>query len=228
MEFKHVEDRVIVMVDMKYKNSHSFESGEKINLERQYNNLNRRETEPVNAIVVSGENLKAGTEILIDHNATHDTYKIFIPNEDNSPIKYFSVPVDQCYLYKDENNEWKGIEPYHTALRVFKPYEGNVAGIKPTVLKDTLYVTSGEYKGQVIKTLIGCDYCVVFQDANGREGNVIRFLPNGQPNQHKEAEAIAILKDLTNQVNFGNLLVGINTEDARIKLKWEEGTLAKY
>ena len=60
-----VEGRVIISVDHEKKNSHTFEDGTTIRLERDWNNLNRRETQPVNAIVIDGEGIKDGAEILI-------------------------------------------------------------------------------------------------------------------------------------------------------------------
>ena len=64
-QLKAVDGKVIISVDLEGKNSHTFSDGTKIRLERQYNNLNRRETHPVNAIVIDGEGVKSGSQILI-------------------------------------------------------------------------------------------------------------------------------------------------------------------
>ena len=217
---KHVEGRLIVSVDLEGKNWHTFESGQKIRLERQYNNLNLRETAPVNAIVISGANIPKGSEILIHHNAPSDTNRIhnyskLSGKETGSDIKHYSIPEEQCFLWKDVNNTWQPIQPYQTALRVFKPYTGILQGIDPIVLKNTLYCTSGEFKGKVVYTLEACDYQIVFQDINGQEGNVIRFRPNGDEKSNREPEAVAIRNDITNKVNNGEYLVGITTKDAK-------------
>ena len=54
-----------------------------------------RYVKPVNAEVVDGKNIPTGAEILIHHNATHDTYKIFNyqrpTTEASSDIQYFSI-----------------------------------------------------------------------------------------------------------------------------------------
>ena len=50
---KYVYGRVIVKINTNLKNSHTFESGLKIRRERQYNEFNRRVTQPTNAIVIS-------------------------------------------------------------------------------------------------------------------------------------------------------------------------------
>lgn len=217
---KNVEGKVIVQVDLQGKNWHTFEDGTKIRLERQFENLNRRETEPVNAIVVSAENIPIGSEILIHPNAPSDTNKIHnIKNVSNkleeTDISYYSIPDDQCFIWRDKNNVWQPIYPYETALRVFKPYTGIVEWILPTMLKDTLYVTSGEYKGLVVATIKASDYCVVFQDTNGRENQIIRFRPNGDERTKREPEAIAILHHETELVNRGDLFVGISDKDAK-------------
>lgn len=217
---KHVEGKVIVQVDLESKNWHVFESGIKIRRERQYDNLNKRETHPVNAIVISGENIPAGVEILVHPNAPSETNKInnyakLSGKEEDSDIKYYSIPEDQCFIWRDENNQWQPLPPYDTALRVFKPYTGFIEGIEPTKLKNTLYVTSGEYKGKVVATLDACDYQIVFQDVTGREGNIIRFRPNGCEKTQREPEAIAILNEITDKVNSGEYYVGLTTSDAK-------------
>lgn len=219
-ELKHTEGRVVVSVNLEGKNTHKFADGTVIRLERQYNNLNRRETEPVNAMVISGENIPVGSEILIHPNCTHDVNKIFnyknlSGKEEASDVKYYSVREEDCFLWLGEDGECKPIAPYETALRVFKPYEGLIEGVPPAVLKDVLYVTSGDLKGQVVKTLKACDYQIVFQDTNGREGNAIRFRPNGDEKHDREPEAIAVLHELTKKVKSGKYLVGIDIRDAK-------------
>jgi hypothetical protein len=211
----HVEGKVIVKVDLQAKNQHTFSDGTVIRRERQFDNFNRRETEAVNAICVSGEGIKAGAEILIHHNATSETNRITnYKNTLGSDIAYYSIQVEQCFLWLD-GDKWTPLPPYATALRVFEPYNGVIEGIEPTLLKDTLYVTSGDYNGIVVKTIMASDYCVVFQDTNGREGNIIRFRPDGCEKTNREPEAIAVLNELTERVNNGELLVGINISDAK-------------
>ena len=73
---KAPEGRIIIKCNLEYKNEVAF-NGTKIRLERQFNNLNRRETEPVNAWVVDGCGIPKDAEILIHHNSTHDSYRIF-------------------------------------------------------------------------------------------------------------------------------------------------------
>lgn len=216
---KHVHGKVVVAVDLEYKNWHTFSDGTKIRRERQFNELNRRITEPVNAIVISAENIPSGVEILIHPNATHDTNRIFNHSQlsgkdEGSDIKYYSIPEDQCFIWRD-GSEWKALPPYETALRVFEPYTGILHGIEPKLIKDCLYVTSGNFKGRVVKTLKACDYEVIFQDINGQESKKIRFRPNGCEKTKREPEAIALLNDITDRVLDGGLLIGIEIRDAK-------------
>jgi len=216
---RHTEGKVVISIDLEFKNWHTFQDGTKIRLERQYNELNRRITEPVNAIVISGEGLPKGVEVLIHPNATQETNRITnyakLSGKDvSSDIKYFSIPEEMCFAYRDED-EWKTIKPFEKALRVFKPYTGFIEGIEPTVLKDTLFVLTGDLEGKVVKTLQASDYEIIFQDVNGREGRLIRFRPNGDEKRNKEPEAIAILNDVTDKVLSGEYLIGLSTKDCR-------------
>lgn len=212
-ELKWVQGKVIISVDLESKNSHTFEDGTKIRLERQWNNLNVRETHPVNAIVISGDGLNPGSQILIHPNMTHDTYKIndYLPlsgEVTGSDIKYYSIPEEQCYAWLD-GEEWKPLKNFDFALRVYKPYSGLIDGIEPELVKDVLYVTTGEFKGKIVHTLKACDYEVIFQGTNGREDRLIRF--RHYPNQeHEREEVIAVDDYLTDLLKKNKLLVGLS------------------
>lgn len=213
---KHIEGRVIVKVDIDGKDSWTFDNGQKIEYKRRFNNFNVRETQPVNAIVISGEGINKGAEILVHPNAIHDSNRIFDYKDSNENIQYFAIQNEMCFAWFDEGgNEWKGIYPYELALRVFKPYDGIISGIEPKQLKDTLFVLTGELKNKVVKTLVACDYQCVYQSRNGREASLIRFRPMGDPSTKKEAEAIAILEDETEKVLSGKYLIGFTTSDAK-------------
>lgn len=215
---KAVDGKVIISVDLESKNSHTFEDGTKIRLERQYNNLNKRETHPVNAIVVDGENMKSGSQILIHPNCTHDTNKIFNHSAlsgviEGSDVKYFSVDSDKCYAWLD-GNEWKPLKGFDFALRVYVPYKGFLDGIEHTLIKDVLYITTGELKNKVVHTLKACDYEIIFQGVSGREERLIRF--RHFPNQdHEREEVIAVDLYLTEKVKNKELLIGLSPLNAK-------------
>lgn len=220
MSLKHVEGKVIIRCDLEGKNWWTFANGQKIRYERQFNNLNRRETEPVNAIVVSAEGIPEGTEILIHPNAVDESNRIYNYKQLSGEvlagdIRYYSIKPHQCFIYKDEADGWKPLPPYETALRVFKPYNGPIQGIEPELIKNCLWVTSGNLKGSAVKTIMASDYEIVFQDTNGKEGRIIRFRPNGDEYEDREPEAVCLLPEITKKIKKGEYFVGLSTSDAK-------------
>lgn len=224
-QLKHVENRIVVSVDMEGKNSHTFADGTEIRLERKYDNFDLKYVNPTNATVVSAENIPEGAEILLHHNSTHDTNRIFNYTSLSgaviaSNIRHFAIPETEAFAWYDkESKSWQPIPGFDFALRVFKPYVGFLQGIAPTLIKDCLYVTTGEYKGLVCRTLRACDYTIIFQDINGREGQVIRFRSKDVIGDDKkvarEMEIVAIDHFLTAHMREGNLLAGITISDAK-------------
>lgn len=220
-ELKHVNGRVIVSIDLDYKDSHQFEDGTKIYRGRRFNNLNVRETNPVNAIVISGENIPERVEILAHPHAFCETNKInnylsLSGNETSSSVKYYSIEEEMCFLWYDkECSTWNPLHGFATALRVFKKYSGFLIGIEPEIIKDVLYITSDcDLKGKVVNTLKACDYEVIFMGVDGKEGRIIRLRHYEGENRDRE-EIIAVNNDLTNKVEDGELLIGLSTSDCK-------------
>ena len=121
MKLKAPSNRVIIKVDLESKNSHTFKDGTKIKLERVYDNFNMRYVKPVNAEVVDAKDIPAGAEILIHHNATHDTYKIFNyqrpTTEASSDIQYFSIPIEECFMWREEKGSiWNALNNFVTVI----------------------------------------------------------------------------------------------------------------
>ena len=221
MKLKAPANRVIIKVDLESKNSHTFKDGTKIKLERVYDNFNMRYVKPVNAEVVSAKDIPIGSEILIHHNATHDTYKIFNYQrptaEASSNMQYFSIPIEECFMWRDKKGStWNPLNNFITGLRIFEPYTGFLEGIDPILVKNKIYVTSGELEGNVVGTVISSDYEIIYQDDDGTEGKIIRlrYYPEGNDRN----EVISIEHEMTNKVKNGDLLVGYNVSDAK-KLK---------
>jgi hypothetical protein len=218
MKLKAPSNRVIIKVDLESKNSHTFKDGTKIKLERVYDNFNMRYVKPVNAEVVDAKDIPAGAEILIHHNATHDTYKIFNyqrpTTEASSDIQYFSIPIEECFMWREgKGSIWNALNNFVTALRIFKPYKGMLQGIEPEVMSNKLYITSGELKGRAVNTVISSDYEIIYQNDDGTEGRIIRlrYFPDGNDRN----EIIAINDNMTELVESGELLVGYNKSDAK-------------
>lgn len=215
---RHTKGRVVVAVDLEGKNSWRFADGTEIRYERQVDNFNRRQTEPVNARVISGEGIKEGAEILVHHNAPCDVNLVtnhsqLSGEEIAANVRIYSIPEDQCFAWLD-GDTWRPLPPYETALRVYKPYEGLIEGIEPTQLKNTLYCTSGELKGLVLKTVTAADYVIVFQGRNGQEEQILRWRPFGD-DKGREEEAMAILHEETELVKQGKLLIGLDKSTAK-------------
>lgn len=219
MKLKAPKNRVIVKVDLESKNTHTFEDGTKIRLERQYDNFNMRYVKPTNAIVVDAKGVPENSEILIHHNATHDTYRIFNyqspTKEASSDIKYYSIPEEECFLWRENSNStWKPLNNFVTALRLFEPYKGYLEGIEPSEIKNKLYITSGEFKGLVCGTLKGSDYQIIFQGEDGREKSIIR-LRHFENEENIREEIVYIDNEMTKKVKKGQILVGITKSDAK-------------
>jgi hypothetical protein len=218
MKLKAPSNRVIIKVDLESKNSHTFKDGTKIKLERVYDNFNMRYVKPVNAEVVDAKDIPVGAEILIHHNATHDTYKIFNYQrptaEASSDIQYFSIPIEECFMWREEKgSSWNALNNFVTALRIFKPYKGMLQGIEPEVMNNKLYITSGELKGRAVNTVISSDYEIIYQNDDGTEGRIIRlrYFPDGNDRN----EIIAINDNMTELVENGDLWVGYSKSDAK-------------
>lgn len=215
MKLKAPKDRVIICIDMNRKNQHSFADGTTIYIGRQYNNLNQRETQPVNAEVVDSEYIPEGSEILIHHNSVHQTYLINdyqkLSGENvSSDIKYYSIEEDRCYLWREPGGEWKPLKGYATALRVYEPYKGFLVGIDPKVIKNALLITSGELNGQVAIMLLATDYEIIYQGDDNRESRVIRVRHFEGEEQNEREEVVAIDAEMTQKVHAGELLVGLS------------------
>lgn len=211
---KHTFGRVIVKIDLEKKNYHTFENGTVIRRERNFNEFNRRITQPVNAIVISGENIESGSEILISHNSTHDTNRIFSYKTKSPYVQYFSVPEYDCFAWRDNSGVMQPMQNFDFGLRVYKPYTGHLSGLPHELIKDVLYITTGEFKGKVVHTLSASDYTIIYQDTNGREAQLIRVRHSTNENFDRE-EIIAISGYLTGKVLCGTLLVGLTEKDCK-------------
>jgi len=217
----HVEGKIVVQIDMNYKNSHTFADGTKISLERKYDNFDQKYTQPVNAVVVSAEGIPEGSEIICHHNIAHDTNRIFdyqplSGKVEASEIKYFSIKEDEAFAwYDEENKRWMPLNGFDFALQIFKPYKGILEGVEPTLIKECLWVTTGEYANNACVTLKASNYKMIFQDRNGREKNIIRFRSKEDTATHREMEIVALHNEYTKKVLNGDLHVGLTKSDAK-------------
>lgn len=217
---KHVKGRVVIKLDLDSKNFHVFSNGAKIIMERDWNNFNYRSKSPVQGEVVSADNITIGATILLHHNSVQETYLINDHTEISGQliadrIRYYSVPEENCYIWRDVDGKWKPLKNFVTGLRVFKPYTGVLHGVAPVQYKNCLYITSGVLAGKIVRTLKASDYEIIFQGDLGREERIIRcrYFPEDPGNIRNEI--IAIDNELTDECKKGRILVGLTTLDAK-------------
>lgn len=211
-----VHGRVIIKINVESKNYHTFGDGTVIRRERQFNEMNRRITEPVNAYVISAENIPTGSEVLIGHNSLHDSNKVFdYKNESEcGDIRYFSIPEGEVFAWRDNKGVLQPTKGFAFALRVFEPYNGVIEGILPKHIKDVLYITTGELKDNIVHTLKSSDYEIIYQGTSGKEEHLIRCRHYENEVNDRE-EVMAISHDMTSKLKKGKLLIGIEEKDAK-------------
>jgi hypothetical protein len=221
MELKHTEGRIIIKADKDGKNWHTFSDGKRIRLERDYDNLDRKYTAQILGEVVSGESVPRGAMILFHHNAIHPVNQILNHSqldgeEVASDVQIYSISEGECYLWKMPNEKgWKPTNGFVTALRVFKPYLGDLEGVFPEKLKEVLYITSGQLKGKVCHCLKACDFSLIFNNEEGREETIIRARHFEGEELNEREEITAISQELTKKVKKGILYVGLSERDCK-------------
>lgn len=219
-KLKHTYGRIIVRVDIEFKNNHTFADGKTIRIERDYNNFNSRETKPVQGIVIDSEYIPSGAILLFNHNSAHDVNEVLNHSELSgtdiaSGIKVYSIPETECFLWKLKGEDiWNPTKGFAIAERVFKPYSGIIEGIPPTKLKNILYIKSGELCGNVVHTLKAADYEIVFRNESGVEERIIRCR-HFEDEYNEREEITAIAHDLTEKLQDGELLIGLSESTAK-------------
>lgn len=217
---KHVPGRVVVKADVDGKNWHTFASGQRIRIERQYNNLDRKHTEQVLGEVVSAEGMPAGAMVLFHHNAIHPSNLItantqLSGTEIASGIRFFSFKEDECYLWKmPGEQEWNPAKNFATAYYLFEPYAGPLIGMQPKKLTDILYIAKGgRYEGYACNVLKAAGMPIVFINEGGVEEIIIRLRTFTEYSEREEIAAIN--EDITNKVKAGKILVGTSIRDCK-------------
>jgi hypothetical protein len=85
---------------------------------------------------------------------------------------------------------------------------------EPEQIKNKLYITSGEYAGNVCDTVKSADYQIIYQGDDGKEESIIR-LRHYENEDNTREEIIAIDHSLTELVENGDYLVGVTKSDAK-------------
>lgn len=216
---KNVEKRVVVKVDLEFKNKHTFSDGNTIIFERNWNNLDKKHTSPVQGTVISADHIPEGAELLFHHNCCIPTNELFNSGalsgaEIASQVRVFSIPEEQAYLWRKDSDEWNPIKGFATGLRVFRPYIGVIQNVEPTKIKDMLYITSGEYKGIAVRTVKAADMPIIFRNEKGVEEIIIRCR-HFENEDHEREEIIALDHWATEEIKECRLLVGVNKSDCK-------------
>lgn len=212
MELIATKRNVLVNIQLDNKTKLKFKSGVELFICKTYN-YNLREDNPSICTIIDGGDLPKGSLALIHHNSVHDTYKIsgIEDEEGNIMDNLFSIPNDMVFCYKeDENKEWIPNKDFLITLRVYKPYGGVIAGIRPDLVKQRLYVVKGEIEGtdlvgKVAVTTNFSDYEIIFREG-GIEKSVIRT---------RSREILGIDLFSTSKVLSGEYLVGNNLDDIK-------------
>lgn len=213
--------RVLLRVDTDFKNNYDIqgENGNKITLrlERDVENLNRREVSPVEGTCLYSDYIPKDSTVVFHHNSAHPTNEIFDHDELTSDekangIKLYSIPENECFLWRKENEtEWQPLNGFAIGLRVFEPYNGILQGIEPKLIKDTLYVKTGHYQGKVVRTIKASDYELVIRGILGKEDRIIRFRTFKEYNIKEEV--MYVENELTQKVKKGLLLIGLTPQN---------------
>jgi hypothetical protein len=205
--------RIIISIDKNLKNFHTLSNGVVLNISRRVGEVDRKYTEPTNATVINAENIPKGAEVLLHHNAIHN---VFCLGENAEGLPIYSITKNHCYAWRTENSDWQPTDGYEFGLRVFKPDTSNYDGILPTKQKNRLYVTTGEYKGQVIITMAASDYEITFMDRIGQTNKLIRFRHSKKTTLIRD-EFICVDNELTEKVNSGEYLIGFDAKNCKKK-----------
>lgn len=222
MSLVHTQDRILVKVDRSWHMGHTFSDGTELVIEKDMNNLDGAYTRPTFGYCISGKGIPENAIVLFHFNAAHDVNRLFNNSqlsgeEVASGTSIYSMLETECFLWKNPGeNDWNPIGNFVLAERVFRPYSGAeiIQGIEPELLKDTLYIKTGELAGKVCFTLKSTDYRLIFRNEKGIDEELVRCRHSEDPEFERE-EIVAISGELTSQLKKGKLLIGINAKTAK-------------
>jgi hypothetical protein len=186
---KHADKRIVVKVDTDSKNNYMFDNGIILRLFPKTSQFDGRFFQPTNGIVISADDIPENAEVLLEHNATHETNCIVEMKDENPNIKYYSVPEMQCYVWRKMEyidyvrhgykcgggmmGAWQPTRYYEIGERVYKPYKGVMQNVKPELIKNTLLIKTGKYKNKIVHTLKDSGYIIIYQDTNGKPNQIL-------------------------------------------------------
>lgn len=217
---KHLNEKILIKLDTTQKEKLEWVGGGVLKIERNFN-FNLREDRSSLAIVISGDGLPTGANILVHHLSGEPMYLIDDPElltkeETKEGYKVFSIPKDNAYFYQDpETKEWECCRYFLQSKRIYEPYNGVLTGIEHQLIKNRLYIVKGkvEEDGMVDDVSGKCcivtpysDYEIIYHDAEHKQGSLIRT---------RSREITAVDEGLTKRVLNGELLIGHSPKDAK-------------
>lgn len=218
--------KLLIKVDTEQKNGYTFSNGTEIVMRRDIENLDKKYTQQTIGECIDSEYIPKGALILFHHNATHEVNMIFdseylTKEEQVNGFKIISIKESECFLWKEKGDkDWQPLRGFCTALRVFEVYKGNLVGIEPKLIKNVLYLTSGEYKGEVANVVKAADYEITFRNEQGKDEHLIRCRHFEDEDNERE-ELTCINHYLTERLLKGELMVGITAIDCKA-LKYQK------
>lgn len=235
---EHVHKRIVVKVDTDQRNKYRFDNGIILQMFPDTSQLDRRYTQPTLGIVVSSDELPIASECLLEHNSCHPTNQIFDYKDDNPNIKYFSVPELEVYCWRIELNwdgvdkvadtlyvngvsDWQPTKYYAIAERVYEPYKGIFHNVKPTQIKNTLLIKTGELKDKIVHIVKNGEYTIIYQDTNGKPNQILVTFHVENEDElsdlilNAKQEIVAVNESLTERYLNGELLTGLTDDDCK-------------
>lgn len=137
-------------------------------------------------------------------------------NWETSGVDYNSFKVEETDLA-----EWQPTKYYAIAERVYEPYTGIFHGIKPSVIKNTLLIKTGELKGKIVHTVKNGQYEIIYQDTNGQPNEILVTFHVENEDElsdlilNAKQEVTAINHALTERYLNGELLTGLTPDNCK-------------
>lgn len=117
--------------------------------------------------------------------------------------------------------DWHPTKYYAIAERVYEPYTGVFHGIKPSVIKNTLLIKTGELKGKIVHTVKNGQYEIIYQDTNGQPNEILVTFHVENEDElsdlilNAKQEVTAINHALTERYLNGELLTGLTPDNCK-------------
>ena len=215
---KHLKDKVIVKIGTKQKETLDWVGGTTLKIEKGHD-FNLRQDLASMGFMISSDYIPQGSRVLLHHLSSQISYEvadedILTDEERKEGYKIFSIPEDNVFCFRLEGEtEWQPAKNYLITLRMYQPYLGALVGIDPIRINGRLWVLKGgdlfeeeftDLSGTCCIVTDHSDYEIIFHDTDNKEYRILRT---------RNREISAIDHYLTEKVNKGEILLGLNEND---------------